>query len=191
MDHEHSIKNLVVPPSSPWPRKERFVAKSEFGKGLTKDFRWFFEGPSAVAAKDEQDILRFLSNCKYLSDEALFMEADFWQHPITFEHMRKGDCEDHALWAWRKFIEIGYEAEFVSGMWRITENAKVREEGHAWVLFRKKGNTHWKVLEATEKNRKKMVLEIKEAMEIYRPRYSVDGNFKTYAFALAGHPQKK
>lgn len=183
MSSDNPIKSLIIPPSSPWQRKERFVPKGDFGKGLTKDFSWFFKGKSTVSAKSHTDVCRFLSNCKYIKDELLFMEEDFWQHPITFEHMRKGDCEDHALWAWRKLAEIGYDSEFVSGVWLIRENGRVREEGHAWVLFKKKGNFHWQVLETTEKNRKTMIMSIEEAKKIYKPHVAVDASFKTYRFA--------
>jgi hypothetical protein len=45
----------------------------------------------------------------------LFGEADFWQHPSTFERLRTGDCEDFAVWAWRKLIELGYDVDLVAG----------------------------------------------------------------------------
>jgi predicted transglutaminase-like cysteine proteinase len=34
------------------------------------------------------------------------------EHPGAFERRRRGDCEDFALWAWRKLAEVGVDAEF-------------------------------------------------------------------------------
>src|SRR5690348_3236184 len=52
--------------------------------------------------------LRMAADCEYVRDPV--HERDFWQHPKTFEQLRKGDCEDHALWAWRKLTELGISA---------------------------------------------------------------------------------
>jgi len=70
-------------------------------------------------------------------DASLFRESDYWQHPHTFEQLRRGDCEDFALWAWRKLIEIGIDADLVIGR-RVppqSENSR-----HAWILFRRGGD---------------------------------------------------
>src|SRR5205085_1473130 len=68
-------------------------------------FAWYFEGQSAVTVGSVDDVCEWLLECEYVHDPELFHEPDFWQHPRTFERLRKGDCEDHALWAWRKLVE--------------------------------------------------------------------------------------
>jgi hypothetical protein len=79
------------------------------------------------------ELRRFLSSCKYVSDEEQFGEEDYWQPPEQFEETKKGDCEDYALWAWRQLLQMNYRARFVMGA------AGRYGEGHAWVTFEKDG----------------------------------------------------
>jgi len=79
------------------------------------------------------ELRRFLSSCKYVSDEEQFGEKDYWQPPEQFEETKKGDCEDYALWAWRQLLQMNYRARFVMGA------AGRYGEGHAWVTFEKDG----------------------------------------------------
>jgi len=104
-----------------------------YGDGARHGFDWVFEGESAVAVASLDDILDWLATCEYETDASLFREADYWQHPHTFEKLRRGDCEDFALWAWRKLVELGIDADLVIGR-RVppgSENSR-----HAWILFR-------------------------------------------------------
>ena len=104
-----------------------------FGDGARHGFDWVFEGDSTVAVASLDDILGWLAACDYETDASLFREADYWQHPHTFEQLRRGDCEDFALWAWRKLVELGIDADLVIGR-RVppgSENSR-----HAWILFR-------------------------------------------------------
>ncbi|HXW05204.1 MAG TPA: hypothetical protein VD833_08230 [Vicinamibacterales bacterium] len=78
-------------------------------------FRWYYEGQRTVQVGTVDDVCRWLAECQYLSDDELFNETDFWQHPRTFENLCKGDCEDHALWAWTKLVEFGHQAELFVG----------------------------------------------------------------------------
>lgn len=151
-----------------------------YGKGCVKPFEWYFKGKSSVKTKTLEDICRWLMQCKYVLDEDLFFEEDFWQHPITFETTRKGDCEDHALWAWRKLVEIGYETHFVSGFWFKNEKNRRVEEGHAWVIFRKQQQDSWKLLESTAKNFSSMIISLEDANQRYNPKNSVCQDRKTY-----------
>ena len=80
-----------------------------------------------MAVKSLQEICEWLVGCDYADDEAFFNEPDFWQHPVMFEQTRKGDCEDHALWAWRKLVELGFEAELVRGHYFDGRNAELFE----------------------------------------------------------------
>ena len=104
-----------------------------YGDGARHGFDWVFEGDSTVAVASLDDILEWLATCEYETDASLFREADYWQHPHTFEQLRRGDCEDFALWAWRKLVELGIDADLVIGR-RVppgSENSR-----HAWILFR-------------------------------------------------------
>lgn len=177
------VERLVVPVApdvGPWAIKPAMIPKNVFGKGCIKPFDWYFKGKSSVKVKSLEDICRWLMQCKYVLDEDLFFEEDFWQHPITFETTRKGDCEDHALWAWRKLAELKYETHLVSGMWQRPEKGRQIDEGHVWVIFRKDVTTAWKVLEATAKQFSQMVFSTHDASSRYRPKNSVCQNLQTY-----------
>ena len=79
---------------------------------------------------------RFLSKCKYVSDQEQFGQKDYWEPPEQFEETKKGDCEDFALWAWRQLLHMGYSARFVIGP------AFQYGEMHAWVTFNKEGHSY-------------------------------------------------
>ena len=104
-----------------------------FGDGARHGFEWVFEGASAVEVSSVDDILDWLRGCRYETDANLFQEPDFWQHPRTFEQFKRGDCEDFALWAWRKLVELGLDASLVIGR-RIPPGAE--NSRHAWIQFR-------------------------------------------------------
>lgn len=161
----------------PWARQPRAIAPSQFGRGSQRDFRWYFEGESAVPAASVDDICAWLLECRYLTDIALFRKVDHWQHPRTFEELRHGDCEDHALWAWRKLAELGLEAELVSGR-RIV--SAIESHDHAWVMFREGGVEF--VLEAVSHTRELMVMPAADVRAEYRPHVGVNARFETTVF---------
>ena len=180
------LNTLSLPAAGHWHKRKSNVPRYTFGKGAKKDFTWYFKGDSAVRTKSVRDICRWLTRCKYLSDEALFVEDDFWQHPVTFEHLRKGDCEDHALWAWRKLLEIHVDAEFVCGQWlERNDSGEIVETGHAWVNFKDPKTHRWHVLESTEKNLRLMVLHLDAAEKMYFPEVAINGNLETYRYSVS------
>ena len=83
----------------------------------------------------------FLVGCRYLSDRKTRSQKDFWEPPDIFEKRRAGDCEDHAIWAWRQLHELGYKTRFVIG----TCNGG----GHAWVHIFANGRAY--LMEPTQK----------------------------------------
>jgi len=85
--------------------------------------------PLTVKCNSIHDIRQFLKRCKAVSDQELFGKRDYWQPPEDFERLRKGDCDDFALWTWRQFLSLGYDARFVGG------EAGRYGAGHAWVTF--------------------------------------------------------
>ena len=85
--------------------------------------------PLAVQCETIQDICKFLRGCRAQSDQDLFNKREYFQPPEEFERLKKGDCDDFALWTWRQFIALGYDARVVFG------KAGRFGQGHAWVEF--------------------------------------------------------
>jgi hypothetical protein len=160
----------------PWERLGTRVALHNFGPGSTREFGWYFEGESRVAVDSLESICDWLLACEYAFDEDLFHEPDFWQHPRTLEHLGKGDCEDQALWAWRKLLELGYETELVSGSTRGENGGS-----HVWVVFREEGEEY--LLEATATSRDRMVRRLAHVRDEYEAHFAVDHRFQRSSFA--------
>lgn len=163
--------------TDPWECIEHPGAHQLLGSGARQDLSWYFSGESTVAVQRFEDICRFLLGCTYMSDPALFQEADFWQHPTTFEHIRKGDCEDHALWAWRKLRELGYPAHLVGGSCGLEG---LDPNGHAWVVFSADGELM--LLETTAKNREALVRPLSRVKQYYNPYVSVDHDLRMFVY---------
>lgn len=89
--------------------------------------------PLTVKCESIADIREFLSTCKYIPDEVQFHKRDYWQPPDEFEKTKRGDCDCFALWAWREFLALGFDARFVTG------KSGRYGQGHAWVQFAKDG----------------------------------------------------
>jgi Bacterial transglutaminase-like cysteine proteinase BTLCP len=89
--------------------------------------------PLAVECKSIEDVRKFLASCRVVSDEELFGKMEYWQPPEDFEKLKKGDCEDFALWTWRQLLAIGYSARVMFGH---HGRYGIR---HAWVTFEQDG----------------------------------------------------
>jgi hypothetical protein len=124
------LPSLVV--EDAWAPTTSLVPLTAIAPGATRPFRWFLEGETAVHPRSVEEVCDWLAGLSYAHDEALFHDPDFWQHPKTLEHLRKGDCEDLALWAWRKLLELGVDAEFFIGHPLYNPDWRSR---HAWVVF--------------------------------------------------------
>ncbi len=161
-----------------WKREPADLSFRDFGQGSLHEWSWYFEGHSTVKASSAKEIVEWLRGCRYVGDRVLFNEKDFWQHPVTFEHLQEGDCEDHALWAWRKLKEIGVPAEFVCGL-RGPLTSK-GNRGHAWVQLELNGIPH--LMETVANRRKPMTRLLTEVRREYCPAYSVDTDFRTYRY---------
>ena len=174
-----------IPVGDPWERLDTRVALAAFGSGARRDFSWYFEGESAVGVGSLEEVQGWLGGCEYASDPHLFQEPDFWQHPRTFEHLRKGDCEDFALWAWRKLVELGYDADFVvgrrapAGGWG--EESRADRSRHAWVVFRREGAAY--VYEPTWQAREDAVQPLAAVRERYIPEIGVGPDRRIFAFS--------
>lgn len=168
-------RNLVVRlrVDDPWEPLSQ-VRFGALGPGSTRPFAWYHQGQSTVTVTSIADICEWLCTCRYASDRALFQEPDFWQHPVTFEQLKRGDCEDHALWAWRKLLELGIDARFVVGSWRPKPDA---EWGvHAWVEYTRDRELFH--LETIRNHREVMSQPLAAVRELYAPHYTVDKSFQ-------------
>jgi hypothetical protein len=167
----------AAPAPDPWERLAVHPPLRWFGWGSHHDFGWYFEGTSAVTIGSFDELHAWLAQCEYASDAELFHETDFWQHPLTFEKLRKGDCEDYALWAWRKLVELGYDADLVSGR-RPAPGDRIG--GHAWIVFRHDGKEY--VYEPTFKDQSRAVRLLAEVRSLYTPVVGVGRDQKRFAY---------
>ncbi len=161
-----------------WERYPASVPLARFGVGSRRDFPWYFEGCSSVAVQSLEEVQTWLMDCAYVRDPDLFHEPDFWQHPCTFEQLRRGDCEDFSIWVWRKLVELGYEAELVAGR-SLQQGA--RAAGHVWVLFTKNDTRY--LFDPVVRDRQTMIQPLEKIRHAYVPEVSVDNRFDRYAYA--------
>lgn len=149
-----------------------------FGPGAQFEFGHYLEGASRVAAGSPIEVARWLLECRYAGDRELLDEPDLWQHPCTFELVRSGDCEDYALWAWRKLIDARYDADFVVGAHRRPDGFVGR---HAWVVFRE-GRREF-VLDGVQRS-EAMILRLRDqASDEYVPQVGAGVGGRRFIFA--------
>jgi Bacterial transglutaminase-like cysteine proteinase BTLCP len=169
---------------SVWERVAMPVPASVFGPGSHRPFAAYFEGESSVQVGSIDDIVAWLQTCEYVSDLELFHERDVWQHPGEFERRKRGDCEDFALWAWRKLAELGIEAELCVG--RVIAERVMAEDRpgaarqHAWVVYRQDDAAF--LFEPAARAPERMIRPLGDAMGEYVPHFSVNHRFDTNAF---------
>jgi hypothetical protein len=174
----HQLRLRLFPVRDPWLRLPYEAPLDVYGDGARHGFDWVFEGDSTTAVASLDDILDWLGTCQYETDASLFREADYWQHPHTFEQLRRGDCEDFALWAWRKLVELGIDADLVIGR-RVppgSENSR-----HAWILFRD-GEDEF-VFEPIVRDRRTAVRRLTAARSEYIPEFGVARDRSRFLFA--------
>ena len=155
------------------------VPARAFGPGSRQPFTEYFEGESCVHVRSIDDIVAFLQTCEYVSDIELFHEPDHWQHPGAFEKLRRGDCEDFALWAWRKLAELGIDAEFCVGRVICDDQPEIDRQ-HAWVVYRVNGTAF--LFEPAAQMPSRMIRPLADAMAGYVPYFAVNHRFETSAF---------
>jgi len=174
----HQLRLRLFPVRDPWQRLPYEAPLDVYGDGARHGFDWVFEGDSTIAVASLDDILDWLGSCQYETDASLFREADYWQHPHTFEQLRRGDCEDFALWAWRKLVELGIDADLVIGR-RVppgSENSR-----HAWILFRD-GEDEF-VFEPIVRDRRDAVRRLTVVRSEYIPEFGVARDRSRFLFA--------
>jgi hypothetical protein len=164
---------------SAWERLRIPVPPGAFGPGSERPFAQYFEGESLVRVASIEEIVAWLRTCEYVSDVELFRKRDVWQHPSAFEHRRRGDCEDFALWAWRKLGELGIDADFCVGRVVSTDRPDIDYQ-HAWVVYRIDGTAF--LLEPAARTPTRTIRLLADAMGQYVPHFAVNHRFETHAF---------
>ena len=165
---------------SPWERVPVDVPPTAFGPGSRWQFSHYFEGDSCVTVASIDDIVAWLGTCEYASDIEQFHVPDLWQEPCVFEQRRRGDCEDFALWTWRKLTELGLDAEFFVG--RVVCGGDLAiDRQHAWVVFRDQREV--RLFEPAARDRQHMIQPWSVVKDDYIPHFAVDSRFVTSAFA--------
>ena len=133
--------------------------------GNTHPWNRYFNHPLGYTARSIQEIAAFLRKCEYRHDRETRSHRDFWEPPDEFETRRRGDCEDHAIWAWRQLSDNGHRSRLVLGA------------RHAWVYVF--ANDRCYLLEATLKRGRLW------SLRRYQPEWSVerleDRKFACYA----------
>ena len=174
----------LTAPESPWERVAVEVPARAFGPGSRRHFSHYLDGESSVRVESIDEMVEWLLECQYVTDANLFKERDLWQHPSAFESLRRGDCEDFALWTWRKLGEVGIEAEFYVGRVRC-DHTDVLDRHHAWVVFLLDGDEF--LFEPASKDRERMIRLLDEARHDYLPHFAVDRRLRTFAFGGCMH----
>ena len=175
----HNQINYFVVPSEEelqFSKLAKTVHHSKFANGSDRPFSHYLEDKTLVDVSNIDDIRSWLATCKYAYDIDQFNKSDHWLLPAEFEELKKGDCEDHALWAWHKLKQLNIPAEFVVGS---NTNGDDKWVGHAWIMLYINGELH--VVETTAK-RSRMLIPWKEAKSSYKLRLGIDHELKTYAY---------
>jgi hypothetical protein len=173
-----SVAHRLTFSGSPWDRVSVDVPATAFGPGSRRQFSHYLEGDSSVTVTSIDDIVAWLGTCEYVSDADQFHEPDYWQEPCAFEQLRRGDCEDFALWAWRKLIDLGVEAEFFVG--RVVCDQTGIERQHAWIVYRDRRERY--LFEPAARDRQRMIRPWSVVKDAYAPHFAVDHRFVTSAF---------
>lgn len=168
--------------SDPWEKVSASIVIQAFAPGSRMDVDWYFTGRSKVRVESLEDVQRWLWRCDYVADAELFREPDYWQHPQTFEQLRRGDCEDFALWAWRKLVELRQPAEFVVG-YRQDDAASgtPKRARHAWVLIQREGQLC--LYEPTNRDYEKSVQPLDLVRHRYVPEFGVGPDLRPVVYA--------
>ena len=163
---------------NPWTRYPCHVPLQHFGKGAPDSMIPYLQGASSVSVQSVEEIKMWIADCLYSRDIELFGELDYWQHPVEFEKLRKGDCEDFSLWVWRKLIRLGYQAEFVAGWVSNTQNEL---QPHTWVHYQEEETSY--LFDPVLICPSQMIRPLAVRTEAYLPEFSMDEELKSYVYA--------
>lgn len=171
-------ERIAAAARDPWHRFDLEPPLRAFGPGAHDDFPHYLSRSSRVQVHTPGDVARWLAACRYADDHSFLDDHDHWQHPCTFELLRCGDCEDFALWGWRKLLEARYTAEFIVGMRHRRDGVTGR---HAWVVFEDRGERF--VLDGVERPLGNVIRSMDEARTEYEPQVGVGADCRRFVFA--------
>jgi hypothetical protein len=125
----------LAPAYGRWERVAVRGRPQHYGAARARDLADYLRGPTTVDLSSVAEVEQWLRGCQFERDP---MRGDDWSaHPFAFEYLRRGNCLDHALWAWRKLVDLGADAELVIG-WQggLHEAVRGGSARHAWVIVR-------------------------------------------------------
>lgn len=181
---EHVAALLTGKPSvsdvrrDPWRRLRFEPPLRAFGPGAIDDFSQYLTGESGVSVQSPEEAAEWLLNCRYASDPDLYGEVDAWLHPATLELIRSGDCEDFALWGWRKLVELQLDAHFVVGIRHRRDGTSQR---HAWVVYRTEVDEY--LFDGVEQSVERIVRPLATVRAEYEPQLGVTPIAARYVYA--------
>ena len=157
-----------------WERIDTEERPEYYTARTATDFADYLRGSSDVRVASAADVERWLRECEYVRTPE---RPDDWTvRPATFERERRGNCFDHAIWAWRQLRALGHDAELVIG--RIVPAKPVR---HAWVIVR--GPTGGELWEATTKDGDRMARALSEvAPDEYWPELGIGADGRRFLY---------
>lgn len=169
----------LPPPDDPWERLRTRMALRHYGPGVQYDFPAYLAGPSAVQVGTLDELQEWFLGCAFVPDDEQF-GRDHWQHPSEFEMRRAGDCDDFAVWAWRKLVDLEMDATLVAGHYLPTWRPG---GGHVWVTFRDSTGEH--LFETVARTKAAMVRPLAAVRDRYRPEYGVDRAGRRFSYVGA------
>ncbi len=171
-------ERIATARADPWRRYDLEPPLRAYGPGATEDFACYLDRDSHVTAETPLAMARWLLDCRYAEDAQLFDDSDHWLHPVTFELVKSGDCEDFSLWAWRKLIEGAYDADFVVGVRHRADGSRGR---HAWVLFRHEHREF--VFDGVERTVERIIRPVDDVRTQYEPQVGATRGGRRFVFA--------
>lgn len=181
-EHLRRWRFTLFPPSDPWQRVATTVNWRKW-PAAPADWRTIFDGTSSVRVGSLAETCAWLARCRYCPDQHRGDGRDRWAHPLQFEAERVGDCEDFALWAWRKLAELGLATEFVLGLADPADYANV--VNHAWVHVH--DGAQWWLLDASAGASETMLRPADFARAHYLPAVAIDQRLQSHAYANLFH----
>jgi hypothetical protein len=154
-------------------------------RGLAKIYHECLRSASSISVTNIEEIQSWLLGCRYVRMPYKEFGHDAWSI-ARFEQYREGDCKAHALWAWRKLIDLGYDARLVEGVLEPigdvgrNELWGINNANHLWVLFEHDGVEY--ILEAAAKKPNTLIRPLRDVSKTYTPYRAVDCNIRFYEF---------
>src|SRR5688500_10005985 len=162
-----------------WESAQHDLPHDLFGAESRAALERYLAGDCAVRPASLDEICAWLRDCEYASDRDHFGVRDRWQHPDDFARLRRGDCEDHALWAWRALARLGVESRLVVG--ECIPPDIDRAGSHAWVIYAEPDGREW-LLETVAKRHDEIRRPLDEVRDRYHPHYAVDIRLVTHMY---------